>query len=233
MIKKGFILLILLAFALIISGLLLNFQGSKDLNPLAKHYVENGAAEVGAANLVTAIVVTYRGFDTLGEVTILFIAAAIAGFFLKVNKENNEREKSLRKASEILVTASTLLVPVIFMLGVYIFMNGHLTPGGGFQGGAVIATGMVMIIMAKPDFRFNHKLIEVIESFSGVGFVVIGILGLILAAGFLDNHILSMGKFGTLLSAGAVPVIYVLIGLKVGSELCNILCALKESQNEL
>lgn len=232
MIKKGLILLILVGFVAIISSLLINFKGSEELNPLARHYAEHGVAEVGAANLVTAVVVTYRGFDTLGEVTILFLAAAIVGFFLKVNNRDDKRETSLRKTSEILVTASTLLVPTIFMLGVYIFMNGHLTPGGGFQGGAVIATGMVLMIMAKPNVKFNHKLLAFLESILGVGFVIIGVLGVLLAAGFLDNRILPLGNFGTLISAGAIPIIYVLIGLKGGSELTNILDSLKETQNE-
>jgi multicomponent Na+:H+ antiporter subunit B len=233
MIKNGLIFLLLVGFTVMISGLLINFHGSEQLNPLAAHYVTNGASEVGAANLVTAVVVTYRGFDTLGEVTILFITAAIVGFFLKARREDENRERSLRKTSEILATASTLLVPTIFMLGVYIFMNGHLTPGGGFQGGAVIATGMVMIIMSRPDVKFDHRLIAWIESTSGVGYVIIGVLGVLLAMGFLDNHILPMGKFGTILSAGAIPLIYVLIGLKVGSELTNIIGSLKETQNEL
>jgi len=233
MIKNGLIFLLLVGFTVILGGLLINFHGSGQLNPLAEHYVKNGASEVGAANLVTAVVVTYRGFDTLGEVTILFLTAAIVGFFLKVRKEDENRERSLRKTSEILATASTLLVPTIFMLGVYIFMNGHLTPGGGFQGGAVIATGMVMIIMLRPEVKFDHRLIAWIESTSGVGYVVIGILGILLAAGFLDNHVLPMGKFGTILSAGVIPLIYVLIGLKVGSELTNIIGSLKENQNEL
>lgn len=232
MIKKGLILLVLVGFVAIISGLLINFKGSEQLNPLARHYAEHGANEVGAPNLVTAVVVTYRGFDTLGEVTILFLAAAIVGFFLRVHNRDNERETSLRKTSEILITASTLLVPTIFMLGVYIFMNGHLTPGGGFQGGAVIATGMVLMIMAKPNVKFNHKLLAFLESISGVGFIIIGVLGVIMAAGFLDNRILPLGNFGTLISAGAIPIIYVLIGLKVGSELTNILDSLKETQNE-
>lgn len=233
MIKKGLILLVLIGFVAIISSLLINFKGSEELNPLAKHYAENGVTEVGAANLVTAVVVTYRGFDTLGEVTILFLAAAIVGFFLKVYHRDDDRENSLRKTSEILVTASTLLVPTIFMLGVYIFMNGHLTPGGGFQGGAVMATGVVLMIMAKPNIKFNHKLLALLESISGVGFVFIGVLGVLLAAGFLDNRLLPMGEFGTLLSAGVIPIIYILIGLKVGSELTNILGSLKETQNEI
>jgi multicomponent Na+:H+ antiporter subunit B len=233
MIKNGLILIILIAFTVMISSLLINFHGSKQLNPLALHYVEKGAEEVGAANIVTSVVITYRGFDTLGEVTILFLAAAIAGFFLKAGKLDKSRESALRKTSEILVTASTLLVPTIFMLGVYIFMNGHLTPGGGFQGGAVIATGVVMMIMAKPDMKFSHKLLESIEAVSGVAYVILGILGLVFASGFLDNHVLPLGKFGTLLSAGIVPVIYVMIGLKVGSELTSIVGSLKETQNEV
>jgi multicomponent Na+:H+ antiporter subunit B len=218
MVKKGLIILVLVGFVVILTNLLINFKGSDELNPLAKYYAENGATDVGAANLVTAVVVTYRGFDTLGEVTILFLAAAIVGFFLKVYHRDDDRENSLRKTSEILVTASTLLVPTIFMLGVYIFINGHLTPGGGFQGGAVLATGMVMMIMAKPNIKFNHKLIAFVESISGVGFVIIGVLGVLFASGFLDNRILPLGKFGTLLSAGVIPIIYILIGLKVGTE---------------
>lgn len=232
MIKKGIVALLLVGFAVIISSLLLNFSGSETLNPLARHYAEKGASEVGSANLVTAVVVTYRGFDTLGEVTILFLAAAVVGFFLRVQARNEQRESSLRKASEILVTASTLLVPTIFMLGIYIFINGHLTPGGGFQGGAVIATGAVLMIMAKPDMKFNHRLLAWIESVSGMGFVAIGVVGALLTLGFLSNRILPPGKFGQLLSAGAIPLIYILIGLKVGSELTGILESLKENQNE-
>ncbi|MEW5844766.1 MAG: Na(+)/H(+) antiporter subunit B [Bacteroidota bacterium] len=233
MIKKGLLLIMLVGFVAVISSLLISFTGSNELNPLARYYAEKGPTEVGAANLVTAVVVTYRGFDTLGEVTILFIAAAIVGFFLKTMNADTNRPLRLRETSEILETASTLLVPTIFMLGVYIFVNGHLTPGGGFQGGAVIATGVMMIILARPASQFNHKLISVLESISGVGFVVMGVLGLVLASGFLNNAFLPLGKLGSLLSAGAIPIIYVFIGIKVGSELTSILDSLKENQNEI
>lgn len=233
MIKKGILLLLLAGFVVIISNLIINFSGSSELNPLARYYAENGPTEVGAANLVTAVVVTYRGFDTLGEVTILFIAAAIVGFFLKVLNSNSNRTSSLRKPSEILETTSTLLVPTIFMLGTYIFINGHLTPGGGFQGGAVIATGAMMIILARPTSEFNHKLLSILEAISGIGFVLMGVLGLILASGFLNNAFLPLGKLGNILSAGAIPIIYVFIGIKVGSELTSILNSLKENQNEV
>ncbi|MBC7125155.1 MAG: Na(+)/H(+) antiporter subunit B [Bacteroidales bacterium] len=233
MIKKGILLLLLVGFVAVISSLIINFTGSEELNPLARHYAENGPSEVGAANLVTAVVVTYRGFDTLGEVTILFLAAAIVGFFLKSFNADVDRSSRLRKTSEILETASTLLVPTIFMLGAYIFINGHLTPGGGFQGGAVIASGVMMIILARPTSKFNHKLLSAFESISGVAFVILGVLGLVLASGFLNNSFLPLGELGSILSAGAIPIIYVFIGIKVGSELTGILDSLKEHQNEI
>jgi multicomponent Na+:H+ antiporter subunit B len=62
--------------------------------------------------------------------------------------------------------------------------------------------------------------------------VLIGVLGLILASGFLDNKILPLGQFGTLLSAGAIPLIYSLIGLKVGAELSNIILELNQIQGK-
>ena len=82
MVKKLFVVILLIGLAIFFYGLVSSFNGSETLNMTASYYAENGASEVGAANLVTAIVVTYRGLDTLGEVTILFLTAAIASFFL-------------------------------------------------------------------------------------------------------------------------------------------------------
>ena len=235
MLKKGLILIILIAFAAIFLSLISSFNGNTELSDLGSYYAKNAPSEVGAANLVTAVVVTYRGLDTLGEVVILFLAAAIISFLLKLSeseKDENSRIKNLRTTSEILQTATKILVPVIFLFGAYIFINGHLTPGGGFQGGAVIASGLVLLFMANPNMKINHRLISFIESISGLSFVFIGILGILLAGGFLDNSIFELGTFGKLLSAGAIPLIYIFIGLKVGSELSSIVGTLNETQKE-
>jgi len=235
MLKKGIILAIIVAFAAIFLNLLSSFNGNTELSDLSSYYAKNEPAQIGAANLVTAIVVTYRGLDTLGEVVILFLSAAIVSFLLKLShdEQNNEaRKNELRPSSELLQTATRILVPIIFMFGAYVFINGHLTPGGGFQGGAIIASGFVLLLLAKPDMKINHNLISTIESISGVSFVIIGILGIFLAGGFLDNNIIGLGTFGTLLSAGAIPIIYIFIGLKVGSELSSIVGTYNETQKE-
>lgn len=231
MVKKGIILLLLAAVAVMIAHVFAGFTGNTDLGFVANHYASNGASEVGSANLVTAVVVTYRGLDTLGEVTILFLSAAIVGFFLKV--ENTDQiNRKLKYTSEILNTASQVLVPIIILFGVYVFINGHLSPGGGFQGGAIIASGLVLMFIAQPKKEIGHKMINILESISGVSFVLLGVAGIIFAGGFLDNKILSLGNFGTLFSAGAIPIIYIFVGLKVGSELTSIALSLKENQNE-
>src|SRR6056297_1552460 len=139
MLKKAFIFALLFVITVMLFKTY-GFTGpDQQLNEVATRYAEKGPQEVGAANLVTAVIVTYRGLDTLGEVTILFLTASIIGFFLKIKKEDIQTPVSIRKTSEILQTASKIITPMIFLLGVYVFINGHLPPSGGFQGGAIVA----------------------------------------------------------------------------------------------
>ena len=230
MYKNLFIIALLAGFAILLGSFLITHEEGTSLPELPAYYADKTAGEVGAANVVTAVIVTYRGFDTLGEVTILFVAASLIAMFLKHSK--GLRDRNPRPSSVILSTAQKLLVPLIILFGVYVFANGHLTPGGGFQGGAIIATGFLLILMANPQGDFRHDVLGFIESISGTSYVAIGILGAILGLGFLDNRFLPLGELGSLFSAGAIPVIYSFIGLKVGAELSNILFHLNEVQNE-
>jgi len=234
MLRNFLIALVLASFGFIFLNLYNSYEPKTELTGVAAHYAENGAREVGAANLVTAVVVSYRGFDTLGEITILFLTAAIISFFLKLSKEDENKIIIHKGTSEILITASQLLIPLIFLFGVYVFINGHLTPGGGFQGGAIIASGVVLAIMANPNMTINHTIVVWVESLSGVTVVLIGVLGVILGGGFLDSTLdgYGLGEFGTVFSAGTIPVIYSLIGLKVGAEISNILNKYQKSQKE-
>ncbi len=231
-IKKGFLVLVLIGFALMFANILRNYTPPERTTDLAQSYLSKGAIEkVGSANVVTAIVVTYRGLDTLGEVSVLFLVASIIGFFLKDSKRSTSEVK--HEASELLRTAAGILIPLIFMFGAYIFINGHLTPGGGFQGGAVIASGAMLAMLAKPFEPLKHAAITLVESLSGVTYVLVGSLGLVLAGGFLDNRILlPTGPLGMLISAGAIPIIYSLVGLKVGSELSAMIEKMRDAEVE-
>ena len=195
---------------------------------LASAYLENSPKDFAAANVVTAIVVSYRGFDTLGEVAVLFAATAGVGSLLTKKRLGLAVETDDKKAStEILGTAMGILTGLLLMFGAYIFMHGHLTPGGGFQGGVVIATAVLLSLLASPRSHVAHGLMTAVESLSGAAYVGFGLLGAFLAWGFLDPRALPLGRLGALLSAGSIPLIYSAIGLKVGAELSGILEALK------
>ena len=230
MIRKFVVLLLLAGIGGLFVTLLLGYQPDTGLNLTARYYAEHTAADLGSANIVTAIVVTYRGLDTLGEVTVLFLAAAIVGLVLARGKKADPVRRDPTPVGEMLDTGSRMLAPLIMLLGVYVFVNGHLTPGGGFQGGAIIASGVLLLLLAAPRRHFAHTLISTIESLSGIAYVAIGVAGVFLAGGFLDNRILPIGPLGALFSAGAIPLIYSLIGLKVGAEFSSMLADLSETE---
>ena len=185
------------------------------------YYITNGVRQTGATNIVTSVVVNYRGFDTLGEVTVLFLAAI--GLSAVLHREEKKQKKAGRKSSLILYTGCRFLFPLILIFGAYIFIHGHLTPGGGFQGGAIIASGFLLTMLGCWKWRGIHKrTFKITESIAGLVFIAVGLLGLLYTGYFLYNY-LPKGIPGNLFSAGIIPVIYIAIGFKVGAELTGVL----------
>jgi len=187
---------------------------------VGRHYIEEGVKETGSANIVTSVVVNYRAFDTLGEVTVLFIAAIGSDSVLTGTTKKEARK--IQPASLVLRTGCRILFPLILVFGSYIFIHGHLSPGGGFQGGAIIASGFLLIYLGCRERRISRVASNVAESLGGLVFVVIGLLGLVFGGYFLLDF-LPKGTANTLFSAGIIPIIYIAIGFKVGSELAGII----------
>ncbi|MCX7653522.1 MAG: Na(+)/H(+) antiporter subunit B [Fervidobacterium sp.] len=179
--------------------------------------------EEGSANVVTSIVVNYRSFDTLGEVTVLFTAAIGVGILSSALRKRRfiEFEEHF-----VLKITSGIILPLVLLFGTYIFIHGHLTPGGGFPGGTVIALGILLMLISNNQFRVTEASKHV-EQISGVGYVILGLIGMALSGIFLTNF-LPTGVIGDLFSAGVVPIVYVLIGFKVGAELSSIVFEMKE-----
>ena len=137
---------------------------------VTEFYVTHTLEETGAVNIVTGIILDYRGFDTLGESHVLFIAACTVLLMLSLKGEKNERSRLAREEREqrrepshdlILQSAARLLTPLIFIFGAYIILNGHLSPGGGFSGGAVLGAGLILYQNAfgyeKTERFFTYK----------------------------------------------------------------------------
>ncbi|MGF6961737.1 Na(+)/H(+) antiporter subunit B [Paraburkholderia youngii] len=228
MMRRVFALLTVLLFAVVFWRIVGGYTELQGLRPLAWYYVVRGPLELGAPNIVTGILITFRGFDTLGEVAVLFMVAASVGVLLKEESATStavadEAALARRPAGEIVHTGKQVLLPMIFTFGGYVIVNGHLSAGGGFQGGAIVASAVMLMLLARPRSTLNLALLSVVESLAGVLYVCIGILGLVLAGGFLDARFLPRGEFGTFFSAGAIPLISTLLGVKVGAELSVII----------
>ena len=192
---------------------------------VGQYYLNHVKAQTGAINAVTAVVVNYRGFDTLGEVTVLFIASTGVGALLWKRKKTRTART---EGSVVLTTGTRYLFPFVLIFGAYIFIHGHLTPGGGFPGGATIATGFLLLYMAFIVYEIPHKGFEVTEGIVGMSYVVVGLIGLMIGGYFLYDWIwqtwhVGTNNIGRLLSGGFIPVIYTIIGLKVGTELSGII----------
>lgn len=131
--------------------------GSADnpaINEVEEFYVEEGPGETGALNAVTAMILHYRAFDTLGESCVLFVAAISVFILLRIDGDaSNETVVAIDRRYEpvndpILNESFKLLVPAVLMFGIYVTMNGHLSPGGGFSGGAILGAGFLLYLNA-------------------------------------------------------------------------------------
>jgi multicomponent Na+:H+ antiporter subunit B len=226
----SFALLALIAVGLALS--LTHIPFGQDRMQVGDYYLNHGVEDTGAPNIVTAVVLNYRALDTLGEVTVLFIASLGVGVFLSLQgKRDTEGKHDLPPASLIVRRGSQFLFPLILLFGGYIFLHGHLTPGGGFQGGSVIASAFLLMFLGNAGYRLRQRPLAVTESLAGITFVIIGLIGLVIGGYFLNNFLPKGSEFA-LFSAGVIPILYTAIGLKVGAELVGIVANMFESGSE-
>ena len=185
-------------------------------------YRNNGLEKTSSLNLVTAILYDFRAFDSLGESTVIF--AAVSGIVLVLSRKT--LSVSSHGLSFIVKRTFAVLTPFIFLFSIYVITHGHISPGGGFQGGVILASISIIFIIIYGS-AFDYKMVSpksktLIETGGALAFIVVGFLGLIIEGVFLDNLNILNGEIGTLFSAGSIPIINIGIGLKVGAGLAII-----------
>ena len=223
--KNFFALLLLAVIGYFLFDIIFSLQFGVDNMVVAKEYLTKSPEDLKVANTITAIVVNFRGFDTLGEVTVLFLASTGLGSILFRSRKlhtNLNPKRTAPQASRIVQIGGKILFPLIVLLGAYVFIHGHLTPGGGFQGGVIIATGYLLLLISYRRFSVSHNSLTIIEAIAGTVFAGIGVVGLVLGKDFLENF-LGVGTLNSLFSGGIIGIIYVAVGFKVASELVGIL----------
>ena len=193
-------------------------------NEVAQRYIEEGLEETGAVNIVTGMILDYRAFDTLGESHVLFIATCTVLILLRRDGEEEQREGRDNdrlyepKDDVILQTAARVLVPPILLFGIYIILAGHLGPGGGFSGGAVIGAGLILYLnafgFAKTERFFTAR------TYRRTSFCALACYSLAKSYSFYTgaNHIESvipLGTPGAILSSGLILVLNICVGVVV------------------
>lgn len=198
-------------------------------NEVSQRYIENGLQETGAVNIVTGMILDYRAFDTLGESHVLFIATCTVLILLRRDKRKDDPKTSYYsddindrnhepKNDLILQTAANVLVPIIMIFGIYVILGGHLGPGGGFSGGAIIGAGLILYLnafgFAKTEKFFTAK------TYKKMSFGALGCYCLAKSYSFYTgaNHIHSiipLGTPGAILSSGLILILNICVGIVV------------------
>jgi multicomponent Na+:H+ antiporter subunit B len=180
------------------------------------------------ANTVNGITYDMRGVDTLGEELILFVAALGSAVLLRHRRddvEQEERETGPPIADALRVAGAVLVGPLI-VLGVYVVTTGHLGPGGGFQGGVILASGLLLAYAAGQVVALERveptALVEVAEATGAMAYALVAIGGLVFGAAALENF-LPFGTSGQLLSSGTIAILSVGVGLEVTGAVALIL----------
>ncbi|MCD2491360.1 hypothetical protein LQE92_01800 [Lacrimispora sp. NSJ-141] len=198
-------------------------------NEVSARYIEKGVEETGATNFVTGMILDYRAFDTFGESCVLFIAATCVLVLMRLDNSSSKEKMKKKKEEEndrlyepkndlILQKVSCVLVPLIFIFGIYIILNGHLSPGGGFSGGAVIGSGLILYLNAfgfkKTERFFTEKTFRRITLAALTFYCLAKSYSFFTGANHMESGI-PLGTPGAILSSGLILPLNICVGLVV------------------
>lgn len=206
-------------------------------NEVAARYIEKGLQETGAVNIVTGMILDYRAFDTLGESHVLFVATCTVLILLRVDKKSQrdvfetDDRKYEPKNDVILQTTARILVPPIFIFGIYIILAGHLGPGGGFSGGAVIGAGLILYLnafgFAKTEKFFTAKTYRRMSFCALACYSVAKSYSFYTGANEIES-VIPLGTPGAILSSGLILLLNICVGIVVAGTMYTFYCMFRK-----
>ena len=174
------------------------------------------ARQTGAVNVVSAIYLDARLFDTLLEVLVFAVAVLGVRFYL-TTRGRAEPVESIPESSVVRVAADILL-PLILLVGIYVTLHGHISPGGGFSGGVIAGSGLLLAAIALGTgavaARFSRRLLDRLEWGALLGILLVAAVPILFARAPLSN-LLPPGIPGRIGSGGSILLYNMLIGVKV------------------
>ena len=196
-------------------------------NEVAAKYIEDGLQDTGAVNIVTGMILDYRAFDTFGESNVLFIATCTVLILLRSDRKKDRKQEEAEqqrqqhyepKDDSILQRVTFLLFPIIVIFGIYVILNGHISPGGGFSGGAIVGAGLILYANAFGFEKLNRFFTE--KTYKWISFSALAFYCLAKSYSFFTgaNHLESgipLGIPGAILSSGLILPLNICVGLVV------------------
>ena len=184
-----------------------------------------GTKERHVTNMVSAVNFDYRGFDTLGEEFMLL--AAVTGAVVLLRGQRGEQlgaepdrtgDRPIVDRSHSTILLARIVAPLIMLFGVYVVLHAMTTPGGGFQGGVICGTGLMLLWLGEsyPGWRriARSRVLDASEGGGAGLYALAGLAPMLLGVHYLEN-ILPLGQAGDMLSGGLMLVLNVGVGFAV------------------
>ncbi len=213
--------------------------GSADnpaVNEVVERYVSRSIEETGTTNAVAGMISAYRGFDTLGEAHVLFVAACSVIILLRVDPSERKHGRLLNpdllgedldfepNTDLILRKAAKLLVPLSFIFGLYVILNGTSSPGGGFSGGALMGAGLILSSTAfgfkRTERFFGDEMYHVVKTACLTVYALLMAYFIFMGANGFEDHVW-LGVPGGIVSGGLILPINAAVGFEVA---CTMYC---------
>lgn len=167
---------------------------------VTSRFIEDSYAEIGIPNMVTSVLASYRGFDTFGEVVVIFTAGIGILGLLSVSPGSSRRKKavaineSMHEQQLVLRIVAKILIPFILIFALYVQFHGEYSPGGGFQAGVIFAAGIILysMIFGLDIARrvINQTFIRLIAAIGVLLYGSVGMVSFLAGGNFLDYNVL-------------------------------------------
>lgn len=169
-------------------------------NPIHQHvaprYIEDSPKEVGLPNMVTSVLASYRGFDTLGETVVVFSAAigVLALLGIRREEDNNTPESGF-KEHRVLQIVAKITIPLVILFALYVQFHGDFGPGGGFQAGVIAAAAFILyglvFGLAKSMAVISPMFLRYMAASGVLLYAGVGLFSMMQGGNFLDYNLLA------------------------------------------
>lgn len=209
-------------------------------NYVARYYIDHALEDTKSINSVTGMILDYRAFDTLGESFVLF--SAVTCVFVLLQGIGQDGAQNIHKGfvvnkDSIVRYAASLLIPVIFIFGIYVVLNGHLSPGGGFSGGAILGAGLILFSLAFGDEVasrfFKLKTFKMISAIALSGYAITKCYSFLMGGmEYYDpiSHWFHSFSNGSILSGGYILILNICVGAVVACTMYGFYSLFKKGE---